>query len=143
MKTIAGALAMAAMISLTSNLARADAENAAGTWVMENGKITVRVIPCGGNLCGKIVGMKKPLNKKGQPKRDKHNPNPSLRKRPVIGLTIMTSMKADGDRSWSGEIYNPDDGNTYASYMTLENGRMKVKGCVAIICKKMTFQRVD
>lgn len=143
MKTVAVAMAMAAMVSLASNFARADAGSASGTWVMENGKITVRVIPCGGNLCGKIVGMRKPLTKKGEPKRDKHNPNPSLRRRPVIGLTIMTGMKADGDRSWAGEIYNPDDGNTYTSHMTLEGDRMNVKGCVAFICEKMTFQRVN
>ncbi len=143
MKTVAGALAMAAVISLTSNLARAGAEDAAGTWIMDNGKITVRVSPCGDRLCGKIVGMKKPLTKKGKPKRDKHNPNKSLRERPVIGLTIMSGMKPDGESSWTGEIYNPDDGNTYTSYMKLDNGRMKVKGCVAIICKKITFERVN
>jgi len=143
MRTAAAALAMAAMISLPGNFAHADAESPAGTWVMDNGKITVRLVPCGGNLCGQIVAMKKPLDKKGRPKRDKHNPNPSLRDRPVIGLTIMANMKADGDGKWAGEIYNPDDGNTYASYMKLDGGRMKVKGCVAFICEKITFERVD
>ncbi len=143
MRTTAAALAMAAMISLPSNLARADSENGTGIWVMENGKITVRLVPCGGNLCGKIVGMKKPLDKKGRPKRDKHNPNPALRDRPVIGLTIMANMKADGDGTWSGKIYNPDDGNTYTSHMTLDGGQMKVKGCVAFLCEKITFKRAD
>lgn len=143
MRVVATALTMAAAVLLASNLARADTQSAAGTWIMDNGKITVSVAPCGDKLCGKIVAMKKPLDKKGKPKRDKHNPNPSLRDRPVIGLIIMANMKADGEGRWSGEIYNPDDGNTYASYMKLDDGQMKVKGCVAFICEKITFRRVQ
>jgi len=143
MRTVALSLAMMLAISAASNYASADSESAAGTWVMENGKITVYVAPCGDRLCGRIVGMKKPLDKKGRPKRDKHNPNPSLRDRPVIGLTIMANMKADGEGRWTGEIYNPDDGNTYASHMKLDDGQMKVKGCVAFICEKITFRRVN
>ncbi len=143
MRTVALGLATAAVISLASSYARADSHGAAGTWIMDNGKITVRVIPCGDDLCGKIVGIKKPLDKKGRPKRDKHNPNPALRDRPVIGLTIMANMKADGEGRWSGEIYNPDDGNTYASYIRLDDGQMKVNGCVAFICEKITFRRVE
>ena len=144
MRTVAPlSLAMILSISTASNYALADSQSAAGTWIMDNGKITVRVIPCGNDLCGKIVGMKKPLDKKGRPKRDKHNPNPALRDRPVIGLTIMANMKADGEGRWTGEIYNPDDGNTYASDMKLDDGQMKVKGCVAFICEKITFRRVE
>jgi uncharacterized protein (DUF2147 family) len=141
MRVFAGILIMAALIYPAPHSARA--EEVTGTWIMDNGKITVRVAPCDRNLCGKIVAMKKPLDKKGNPKRDKHNPNPALRGRPVIGLTIMAGMKPDGERRWAGEIYNPDDGNTYNSYMTLGEGRMKVKGCVAFICEKVTFRRVD
>ncbi len=143
MKTVLGTLAMAATMSLASTAALADAEEAAGVWIMEKGKITVRLAPCGRDLCGRIVAMKKPLDKKGRPKRDKHNPNPALRDRPVMGLTIMANMKADGDGRWEGEIYNPDDGNTYASSMKLDGRRMKVKGCVIFICEKITFTRVD
>lgn len=142
MRTVAGALAMAATIGLTAGWALA--EDVAGTWVMDDGEITVRLAPCGDNLCGKIVAMKEPLDKKGRPKRDKKNPDSSLRDRPVMGLMIMANMKDDGDKSWAGKIYNPDDGNTYASYMTLgDDGQMKVKGCVLILCKKMKFNRVE
>lgn len=142
MRTVARATIMAAMIFASAGLARAG--DAVGTWIMENGKITVRVAPCDGNLCGKIVAMKKPLDKKGNPKRDKHNPDPALRSRPVIGLTIMAQMKPDGERRWAGKIYNPDDGNTYTSYMSLVDGRMKVEGCVlAVLCEKITFRRAD
>jgi uncharacterized protein (DUF2147 family) len=116
---------------------------AIGTWTMDSGKVTVRISPCGGSLCGTVVTLSKPLDKNGKPKLDKKNPNPALRKRPVVGLTILSAMKPDGDSRWAGRIYNADDGHTYQSYMKLDGDAIKVKGCVAFICKKMTFRRVD
>lgn len=119
-------------------------EEATGVWRMANGKVTVRVAPCGSNLCGTVVGLKKPRDDKGRPRLDKENPNPALRRRPVIGLTILSNMKAGGDGYWTGTIYNPDDGNTYRSEMKLQNAKtMRVDGCVAIFCKSMKFIRVD
>ena len=123
--------------------APAAAADATGKWMMANGKITIQLSPCGNSLCGVIVGMKKPLDKHGRPKRDKDNPNPALRNRPVLGLTVLSDMRPDGENRWSGTIYNADDGNTYKSYMSLDGDRMKVKGCVAFLCKKMNFERVN
>jgi uncharacterized protein (DUF2147 family) len=121
------------------------ADGAKGTWRLSNGKVTVRVSPCGNGLCGRVVGLRKPRDDKGRPRLDKENPNPSLRSRPVIGLTILSNMRASGEGTWSGTIYNPDDGNTYSSSMQLVGpSTMKVNGCVAgVFCKSMKFIRVD
>ena len=62
----------------------------------------------------------------------------------MIGLTILSNMKAGGDGCWTGTIYNPDDGNTYRSEMRLQNANtMKVDGCVAVFCRSMNFIRVQ
>ena len=116
-----------------------------GVWRMSNGKVTVRVSPCGPKLCGTVVALKKPRDDKGRPRRDKENPNPALRQRPVIGLTILSNMRPSGEGRWTGTIYNPDDGNTYSSRMQLKgSGTMRVDGCVAgVLCKSMTFIRID
>jgi uncharacterized protein (DUF2147 family) len=136
-------LGLAALLALGfSSHAMADG-GAAGTWLMENGKVTVRIAPCGGNLCGTIVALAKPLNKQGKPKVDKENPNSALRDRPIIGLTILSDMAPQSGNKWAGTIYNADDGRTYSSYMKLSGDRMKVKGCVAFICKSMNFTRVN
>jgi uncharacterized protein (DUF2147 family) len=136
--------ALAAGLAVTCGGALA-AESATGTWRMANGKVTVRLAPCGGALCGRVVALKKARDDKGRPRVDKENPNPSLRSRPVIGLTILSNMKARGAGTWSGTIYNPDDGNTYSSYMELTGpSTMKVNGCVAgVLCKTLKFVRVD
>lgn len=136
-------LAAAMMAALAGGMAQAG-EGPAGVWRMTSGKVTVRISDCGGDLCGTIVGLKKPLDKHGQPKRDKDNPNKALRNRPVIGLTILSNMRPSDDNSWEGTIYNPDDGNTYKSRMALKGSdTMKVDGCVMVLCKSMTFIRVQ
>ena len=125
-----------------SGLALAD-EAANGVWMLDSGKVTVRIAPCGSELCGSIVGLAKPLNKEGQPKVDKKNPNESLRSRPLMGLTILANMKPSGDNKWKGTIYNADDGRTYSSYMKISGDNMKVKGCVGPFCKTMVFVRTN
>jgi len=112
-------------------------------WVMENGKVTVQVSSCGDALCGRIVALKKPLDKHGNPKLDKDNPDPALRNRPVIGLTLFTSMKQTGNNQWEGRIYVPDDGNTYDAMVYVSGGIMKVKGCVVVLCKSKKFVRIE
>lgn len=144
-KRLAAAVVAAALgLAVAAGSAQA-ADTPTGVWRMSNGKVTVRVARCGARLCGTVVALKKPVDDKGRPRRDKENPNPALRQRPVIGLTILSNMRADGEGSWSGTIYNPDDGNTYSSYMQLLGpGTMKVDGCVAgVLCKSMKFIRVD
>jgi uncharacterized protein (DUF2147 family) len=123
-----------------SGLAWAD-DGANGIWKLNSGKVTVRIMPCGASLCGAIVGLAKPLDKKGRPKVDKENPNESLRKRPLMGLTVLANMKPAGENKWQGTIYNADDGRTYYSYMKLSGNNMKVQGCVGPFCKTMVFVR--
>lgn len=141
-KWVAATMAVAAG-TLVSGTAMAN--DATGVWRMENGRVTVKVSPCGGNLCGTVVGLKKPHDNEGKPRLDKENPNPALRSRPVIGLTILSNMKPRGEGYWSGTIYNPDDGNTYSSNMTLQSGdTIRVRGCVAgVFCRSMKFIRVE
>ena len=131
-------------LAVVAGPARA-ADGATGTWRLSSGKVTVRVSPCGGGLCGRVVALRKPRDDKGRPRLDKENPNPALRSRPVIGLTILSNMRANGQGTWSGTIYNPDDGNTYSSSMQLLGpSTMKVNGCVVgVFSKSMKFIRVD
>jgi uncharacterized protein (DUF2147 family) len=138
------AMAVALSVGLLSTLAQAEGE-ANGVWRLQDGRVTVRVGPCGSNLCGTVIALAQPLNKQGQPKTDHENPNPALRNRPVIGLQILSGMRPTGDNKWQGTIYNADDGKTYSSYMKLKGGgTMQVKGCIiGILCKTMNFQRLN
>ena len=120
------------------------ADNPHGKWSMADRKVTVKVQPCGENLCGRIVGLKEPTYADGKKKIDRYNENKSLRARPLMGLALLSNMKPVGENSWQGKIYNPDDGHTYSATLKLNGGEMKLQGCVAgIFCKTNTFNKVN
>lgn len=139
MKTIS--LAVLAFLA-TTGFALAD--DPSGTWRLDNGKITVKVRQCGGEVCANIVALKEPTYKDGTAKIDKYNKNAALRKRPLMGLAVLSNMKPAGDNTWKGNIYNADDGRTYSATMTMNGNTMKLQGCVAgIFCKTNVFKKVN
>lgn len=145
MSDVLNRAALAAALLCASFTGPALAASPQGVWSMTNGKVTVSVDECGGNLCATIVGLKEPISKiDGKPKVDRENPDPAKRKRPLIGLSILIGMKPAGENFWKGAIYNPDDGRTYSATVSQDGDQMKVKGCVAgVFCKTNTFVRQD
>jgi len=107
-----------------------------GTWLTQAGDARVRVSKCGSGICGVIVGLKTPIDPAtGKPQVDDKNPNPALRKRPVIGLPLFSGMRPTGPGKWSGQIYNADDGSTYASNVSVTGAdTLRVEGCMGALC---------
>lgn len=142
---IGAAFASVSAVAVASTtVAAAQTEQAIGVWRLSDGKVTVRIKPCGTNLCGFIVGLAKPLDKQGRPKVDDENPNPSLRNRPVMGLQVLFNLRSTGGGSWAGTIYNADDGGTYSARLNPRgDGQMQLKACLGPFCKKKTFVKVN
>ena len=115
-----------------------------GVWLTEKGDARVKISKCGSGICGVIVGLKDPIDPAtGQHQVDDKNPNPALRTRPTIGLSLFISMRPSAPGRWSGQIYNADDGGTYASHVTFGGGdALRVEGCVGPICGGETWTRV-
>ena len=116
---------------------------ASGIWLTQAGDAKVRVSKCGGGICGVVVWLKDPINPAtGKPQVDDKNPNPALAKRPMIGLPLFSGMHPSGPDKWSGQIYNADDGNSYASNISVAgpNAR-RVEGCVGALCGGETWTR--
>lgn len=134
-----------AALAFAATATTALAADVQGVWSMTNGKVTVKVAPCGGALCATIVGLKEPISKiDGKPKVDRENPDPKLRTRPLMGLPLLIGMKPSGDGQWKGAIYNPDDGKTYSATLKLDGNTMKVQGCVlSVLCKTNNFVRAN
>lgn len=114
-----------------------------GIWLTQAGDAKVRVSKCGGGICGVIVWLKDPINPAtGKPQIDDKNPNPSLAKRPMIGLPLFMGMSPSGPNRWSGQIYNADDGNSYASHVSVSGpDTLRVEGCVGALCGGETWTR--
>lgn len=113
-----------------------------GIWNMGNGKLVVKVEHCNGaQICVKIANIAKAFHNDGTPRLDDNNPNPALRKRPVVGLQIINGMNSTGPNSWKGKLYNSDDGHTYTAYAKLKGSALEVQGCWGPFCKTLNFAR--
>jgi uncharacterized protein (DUF2147 family) len=123
------------------------AANPEGNWLSEDGGTKVHLSTCGGNrLCATLVWLGHPIDPAtGKPKTDKLNPDPAKRMRPLIGLQVVNALAPSGPNTWSGRIYNADDGHTYKALVRIESERVaKVRGCVlAVLCKTHTWTKTN
>jgi uncharacterized protein (DUF2147 family) len=139
-----GFLIAISMALLGALPARAQAgDDVSGIWLTQAGDAKVRVSKCGGGICGVIVWLKDPIDPAtGKPQIDDKNHNPSLARRPMIGLPLFLGMQPAGPNKWSGQIYNADDGNSYASNVSVEGpDTLKVEGCVGAFCGGESWSR--
>ena len=135
--------ALAALYGLPGAHAQAGGD-VSGVWLTQAGDAKVRVSRCSGGICGVVVWLKDPINAAtGKPQVDDKNPNPALAKRRIIGLPLFSGMHPTGPGKWSGQIYNADDGSTYASNVSVTGAdTLRVEGCVGALCGGETWTRV-
>jgi uncharacterized protein (DUF2147 family) len=139
---------LCAMAAFILGFGPAWAENArdpSGIWLTEAGDAKVRISHCGSGLCGTIVWLKVPIDPAtGKPQVDDKNINPSLAKRPIIGINIFNAMKSVAGNKWSGTIYNADNGKSYSSDVIVTGARkLEVRGCVmSILCGGETWTKI-
>jgi uncharacterized protein (DUF2147 family) len=109
-------------------------EDIIGIWLTagkEPAKIQIYTV--GGKIYGKIIWLKNPTEN-GKQRLDANNPDKEKRGNPIIGLVMLKGFKFDGDDEWKGgDIYDPENGKTYNSYMYLKGKNvLKVRGYVGI-----------
>lgn len=136
-------LAVVGMTCLLSGPARAD--GVTGLWLTAEGESQIEIFTCDTALCGRIAYLSEPFDDSGNPKVDENNPDPALRTRPVLGLTIMTGLvAADRRNRWQGVIYSPRHGENYDVTLTLKGDRLEVEGCLFyILCDSQFWTRVQ
>jgi uncharacterized protein (DUF2147 family) len=98
-------------------LAAHPAPSALGAWLTQDRKAVIEMAPCltdATHLCGTITQLPPPQEGNGL---DNYNPDPRLRRQPVLGLTILTDFKPaapDARCPWqAGKVYDPDSGKVY------------------------------
>lgn len=127
-----------------------------GNWqTLELSQITITLCPDG--FCGtlsKIVVPREGLTEAEyaaalamppESYTDMRNPDPTLRSRPMLGLQLLTLLPGTKPAIYDGEIYNPEDGNTYSGYVEmLGPDLIRLNGCVLynIICQGQEWVRV-
>jgi uncharacterized protein (DUF2147 family) len=115
----------------------------------------VTIAPCDSVYCGFITKIVVPsdiaaankdaLAQIGTNFFDYNNKDPKLRARPIQGLQILTLHMGKSPSIYDGDIYNPQDGNTYSGYIeVLSPNRLRLNGCILynIICRGEEWVRV-
>jgi uncharacterized protein (DUF2147 family) len=125
------------IISLAAlSLARtATAASPIGLWYAEGGAAQVQIDACDEALCGRIVWLRSPLDEDGCDQRDGHNPDGTLRDRPLVGLEVLTGLHASDDgQLWNGgTIYDPASGRTYRCTAELDGtDRLRLRGFIGV-----------
>lgn len=125
-----------AALALMMLPAAAAARSPFGVWQNDDGRVQVRTERCGETLCGKVINLREPLDRQGRPKVDHKNPDPAMRDRPVLGLTVLSGFQqvpGDPTRWVNGTVYDADSGNTYQSTLTLApDGTVEVRGYILL-----------
>jgi uncharacterized protein (DUF2147 family) len=105
-----------------------------GVWLHDNKRIEIEIASCGDRLCGKLVWFRWPNDAQGLPLVDLKNPDPALRTRPLLGLTILAGLRRTGDNTWEeGKIYDPDDGSYYSATMSINgDGTLRLRAYVLL-----------
>lgn len=123
------------LISSTSWAQNIDADELCGIWLTGSGKAHVKIYRTTNNTyCGKIIWLKEPLNNKGLPKVDEHNPSNTLKNLPLMGAVVFSSFTYEGSKKWeNGTIYDPENGKTYDCIIRKESpDELKIRGYIGI-----------
>jgi uncharacterized protein (DUF2147 family) len=124
---------LAAMLAVLAGGALADpVEGVWRTQANDEGNFAdVRIAPCGGALCGRMVTS---YDASGRPIVGPHE-----------GALIVEGMSPSGGGAYGGgTITDPQAGRTYGARMSLAGDALRVSGCLAggLLCRSQTWQRV-
>jgi len=130
------------ILLLISSLSFAlDPDAIIGKWLTSDKDAIIEFYKCGKKYCGRIVWAKEPN------KKDIHNPDPSLRNRPLLGATILEGFEFNGKNEWvHGRIYDPDNGKKYKCKLKIDkDGILEVRGymLIPLFGKTVKWTRVD
>jgi uncharacterized protein (DUF2147 family) len=113
-----------------------------GIWRTGDDDSEVRIAPCGAYVCGYPVT---PAPTPEEPeRRDVHNPDPSLRGRPMRLVQIFKLTQVS-ERFWRGWIYSPRNGKMYHARLEMQGPeKIKLTGClVGPLCESQTWVRAE
>ena len=146
---IAAAALLTAVLLAPIGSTQAAAADPTGIWMKPDAERPARieVRKCGkSQLCAKIIWLENPKDSKGKPLRDIRNSDTSQRGRAILGLPLFNGFSPSGPNAWAGQIYNPEDGNTYSATLTLVSQKQIVlKGCKAfgLLCGQKIWVRSE
>jgi len=130
-------LAFIAAAALSIAPAFAQSNSPAGLWKNIDDKTgkpsaLIRITENNGVLTGQIEKLFREANEDPNPKCDKCEG--ARKDQPILGMTILSNLKKDGNEYSGGEILDPKDGEVYKSKLRLTDGgkKLDVRGYIGV-----------
>jgi len=125
---------LASMFLATTAIAEESASSIEGVWLSEDGTGLIRIELGEDGPVGTIAGSPDGPDQRKPSDKDDLNPDPALRDKPLLGLTIMEDFTSAGDGKWkNGTIYDPNSGKTYKCKLTLVDANtLELRGYIGI-----------
>lgn len=118
----------------SSVFAQTEADAILGVWESGSGKARIKIDRAGDKFTGRIVWLREPKDENGNPKVDKNNPDEALRKKPLLGYSMLQDFIYAGEKVWEkGTIYDPESGSTYSCTITMtDENTLDVRGFIGV-----------
>lgn len=131
------------VLVLTAPAYADDLKGVEGVW--STGGAHVKIAKCSDagsaeTPCGTIVWLNPETT---ADYKDSNNPDPTLRSRDILGITLLQGFTGKNNRWVNGTIYDPANGNTYKSHIRQrKDGKLQVKGCIGPFCQTQVWDKV-
>jgi uncharacterized protein (DUF2147 family) len=105
-----------------------------GIWEPSSGKARVKIDKIEDKYLGRIVWLREPNDKNGNPKKDKNNSDETLRVKPLLGYRMLRDFTYSEKKVWeNGTIYDPESGSTYSCTITMtDDNTLEVRGYIGV-----------
>jgi len=90
--------------------AQSNPDSILGKWLDHTKNATVEIYKSEGKYYGKIILLKEPNDKYGNPRKDRENINSKLRHRKLLGLEVLSGLEFTNNNWVNGKIYSINRG---------------------------------
>ena len=134
------------LLSMLCSAGLAMAQDISGKWrtiddETKKPKAIVQISKSGDSYSGRIISLEAGVENKCA------GCSGAQKGGPLVGLTVVRGLKADGDGYSGGSIFDPKSGKTYKANAELANGgkSLKVRGYIGVsaLGRTQTWQRVQ
>lgn len=137
------------LVAGASLAAAADPMSPVGAWTTiddetKKPKSVVRITEKDGVISGTIEKILDPA--KQDSKCEECADDDPRKGKPVVGMTILTGLKKEGDNVYGGgRVLDPNNGKTYNARVTVIDGgkKLEMRGSILFIGRTQTWLRAD
>lgn len=115
-----------------------------GKWLTQDQDAIVEIYESDGKYFGKVVKLIPATHEDGSTIVDAYNPDKALQSRELLGANTILNFEwdANNQKLVNGKVYDPKNGKTYRGKIWVEDGKLMLRGYVAMFHRTEAWVRV-